>query len=369
MTKHFDFTMSQFVRFSKKDNADFVKTVKSRVNTYFNENNISKFGNYKMVLKSIFMLSLYLVPFSLIIFYHFENQWIHLALWAIMGVGMAGVGLSIMHDANHGSYSKHKWINRMMSSVIYLVGANALNWRIQHNILHHTYTNIDGLDDDIKAPVGALRFSPHQPKKKIHKYQHIYVWFFYCFLTLFWAIDADFRQIYDFKKKGLTKGHKKNFASVMFELIFFKLFYYAFIFALPLTVSSAPWWILIVGFFIMQFVAGLILTSIFQPAHVLADTEFPLPDENGKIERNWLVHQLYTTANFAQNNKFFTWFVGGLNHQVEHHLFPTICHIHYPHITKIIQDTIHEFNLPYRTFPTFGSALRNHIKALKQFGN
>ena len=360
--------MSQFVRFSKKDNTDFTKTVKSRVNAYFKDNNISKFGNYKMVLKSIFMLALYLVPYTIMVTVEFQHNWMYLLIWAIMGVGMSGIGLSIMHDAIHGVYSKHNWVNKMMGSVIYIVGANALNWRIQHNVMHHTYTNIDGLDDDIKAPVGILRFSPHQPKLKIHKYQHIYAWFFYGLLTLFWALDSDFKQIYEFKKKGLTNGYKKNFASIMFELIFFKLFYYGFIFVIPLIFSSGPIWTVIVGFLIMQLIAGVILTAIFQPAHVVPTTEFPLPDEKGKMERSWLVHQLYTTANFAQYNKPFTWFIGGLNHQVEHHLFPNICHIHYPKITKIVQETTKEFGLPHHSFPTFGNALSNHIAVLKQFG-
>jgi linoleoyl-CoA desaturase len=101
---------------------------------------------------------------------------------------------------------------------------------------------------------------------------------------------------------------------------------------------------------------------------VVPNTTYPLPNEEGQMEHNWLVHQLHTTANFAQYNKAFTWFVGGLNHQVEHHLFPNICHVHYPKITKIIQDTAKEFNLPHHSFPTFGNALTNHIQLLKQFG-
>ncbi len=360
--------MLQLVRFSKKNNEAFVKTVKSQVNAYFRENNISKFGNYKMVIKSIFMLVLYLTPYVLMISLELTHNWMYLLFWVVMGVGMAGIGLSIMHDAIHGSYSKHKWVNKMMGSVIYLVGANALNWRIQHNVMHHTYTNIDGLDDDIKAPLGILRFSPHQPKLKIHKYQHIYAWFFYGLLTLFWALDSDFKQIFDFKKKGLTKGHKKNFSSVMFELIFFKIAYYVLIFVLPILFSPAPLWTLILGFFIMQFIAGVFLAAIFQPAHVVPNTTYPLPNKEGQMEHNWLVHQLHTTANFAQYNKPFTWFVGGLNHQVEHHLFPNICHVHYPKITKIIQDAAKEFNLPHHSFPTFGDAVTNHIQLLKQFG-
>ena len=360
--------MSRTIKFSRNSDAEFVATIKERVNNYFTEKNLSKFGNYKMVIKSIFMLTLYLTPYSLLFVFDFESIWPVLGLWFVMGVGMSGIGLSIMHDANHGSYSKNRTLNKLMSSVIYLVGANALNWRIQHNVLHHTYTNIDGLDEDIYQS-GVLRFSPHQPKLKHHKYQHLYAWFFYSILTLTWAFDADFRQIYSFKKNGLTKGHKKNFTNVLIELIGFKLFYYVFIFAIPLIFTEIPWWHIVLGFLLMQMISGLILAAIFQPAHVVGETEFPLPDEKGNMEHSWLVHQLHTTANFAQYNKALTWFVGGLNHQVEHHLFPTICHVHYPAISGIVQQTAKDFNIPYHSFPTFRAALVSHVKMLKKLGN
>lgn len=356
------------VKFSRKDNADFVKELKNNVNEYFKENNISKYGNYTMVIKSIFMLCLYLTPYFFMLFTGIENFWFHLLMWIIMGFGMSGIGLSIMHDANHGSYSKNQTVNRLMSSMIYIVGANALNWKIQHNVLHHTYTNIEGLDEDIEAPVSWLRFSPHQPKKKIQRYQHYYAWFFYSLLTLFWALDADFRQMHGFKKKGLVKGQNRKYSTVMFELILFKLLYYVFIFVLPISISVVPWWYCIIGFLVMQMIAGLVLASIFQPAHVVPDTLFPLPDKDLKMESSWLVHQLETTTNFAQKSKAFTWFVGGLNHQVEHHLFPTICHIHYPKISHIVKETALKYNVPYNSYPTFASAIYHHIKVLKQFG-
>ena len=360
--------MSQTVKFSRTNNAEFVKAVKANVGNYFKDKKISKFGNYRMVLKSLFMLTLYLTPYFFIILADIENTWIFLGLWAIMGFGMSGIGLSIMHDANHGSYSKKPIWNKIMSGAIYLVGANALNWKIQHNVLHHTYTNISGHDQDIDAPFGLLRFSPHQKRMKIHKYQHFYAWFFYSLLTLTWAFDADFRQIYDFKRLDLIKGYRKNFSGVMFELIFFKALYYVYILAIPMILSSQPWWICLAGFLMMQMISGVVLASIFQSAHVVPVADFPIPDKDGKMENNWLVHQLHTTANFAQKNKAFTWFVGGLNHQVEHHLFPTICHVHYPKISKIVKETAEEYGLPYHSYPTFRSAVAQHVKLLKDFG-
>lgn len=360
--------MNQTVKFSRKDNAEFVKALKRNVNNYFKENNLSKNGNWKMVIKTFFMLGLYLTPFVLILSNYSDALWFNLSMWAIMGIGMAGIGLSIMHDANHGSYSSNPNMNTFIGSVIYMVGGNALNWKLQHNVLHHTYTNIDGHDEDIQAPLSWLRFSPHQPKKKIQKYQHLYAWFFYGFLTLTWAFDADFKQMKGFKKKGLTKSVDKSYGRIMFELIFFKVLYYLFIFVLPIWLSDAPIWHNLLGFVVMHFIAGVVLSAIFQSAHVVPVANYPLPDENGNIENNWMVHQLETTANFANKNWALTWFIGGLNHQVEHHLFPSICHIHYPKLSKIVKATAEEYGIPYHSYPTFIGVLGEHTKLLKKFG-
>jgi len=355
------------VKFTKNSDKEFVSVLKNKVNQYFKSNNISRYGNGSMVFKSIFMLSIYLGPLVSLFVFDFQNIWIIIAHWVMMGFGMSGIGLSIMHDANHGSYSKNKNVNKLMSSMIYLVGGNALNWKIQHNVLHHTYTNIDGYDGDIHQG-SLLRFSPHQPVLKHHKFQYIYAWFFYSLMTLSWSSDAEFRQIYEFKKMGLTDGHRKNFRTILIELTASKIFYFSYLIALPLIITSTPWYFMIIGFVVMHLIAGLILASIFQSAHVMPDTKYPVPDENGNIENNWFIHQLNTTANFAQKNKFLTWFVGGLNHQVEHHLFPSICHIHYPRISKIIKETALEFNIPYNSYPTFMNALKNHTLMLKQLG-
>lgn len=360
--------MNQTAQFSKSNHTEFEKELKHNVHQYFKLNNIKKTGDWRMYFKSACMVALYLVPYLFMVFGNIENKWLFFGLWLVMGLGMSGIGLSIMHDANHGSYSSKSYVNNIMGGLIYFVGGNALNWKIQHNVLHHTYTNVDGLDQDINAPALFLRFSPHQPKNKLHRFQHLYAWFFYSLLTLTWAFDADFRQIMDFKKQGLTKAYKKNFSSVMIELIFFKLVYYAFIFALPMVFSAQPWWMILLGFLVMQMLSGLLLSCIFQMAHVVPSSEFPLPNKEGQLENSWSAHQLYTTANFAEKNLLITWFAGGLNRQVEHHLFPNICHIHYGAISKIVRETAHKFGLPYHTYPTFGKALYEHASLLKSLG-
>ena len=107
--------MEQIIRFGQS-NRQFFSTLRMRVDEYFKTNKISKNANGKMVVKTIVMLSLYVIPFLSMIFnvYTF-NAWMILGLYVIMGIGMAGVGFSIMHDANHGSYSRNPRINKILS--------------------------------------------------------------------------------------------------------------------------------------------------------------------------------------------------------------------------------------------------------------
>ncbi len=110
------------------------------------------------------------------------------------------------------------------------------------------------------------------------------------------------------------------------------------------------------------------MSTVFQMAHVVNGVEQPLPNKNNIITNEWAVHQLRTTANFAKDNKLLNWYVGGLNFQIEHHLFPNICHIHYPKIAPIVEKTALDFGIAYNTKSTFLNALKSHIKRLKELG-
>jgi linoleoyl-CoA desaturase len=357
----------QNIRFTGSTNTDFYKVLRSRVNNYFKEKNISRHANANMVVKTIFMLSLYLVPFGFVLFGEFSFP-VYFLLWILMGIGMAGVGLSVMHDANHGAYSKNEFINKIIGKTMVLLGGSDANWRIQHNVLHHTYTNVSGMDEDIKPPAFILRFSPHEKRNKLHRFQHIYAWFFYGMMTMMWSTTKDFQQALRYKSKGLIETQKITFSYHLFSIICSKIVYYMVVFVLPLLLSPAPWYWLLIGWVSMQFVCGLILAAIFQPAHVVPSSDYPLPDESGNVDADWAVNQLYNTANFAPKAPVFTWYVGGLNYQVEHHLFPNICHIHYPKISKIVEKTAKEFNLPYHSYSSFLSALAGHTRMLYNLG-
>lgn len=355
------------IQFSKEHNSEFYKTLKSRVNAYFKENKIAKTANAAMVFKTFALLALFLVPYGFLYFQDLHTI-AYVGLWFVMGLGMAGVGLSVMHDANHGAYSRKEWVNVLVSNVMILLGGSARNWRIQHNVLHHTYTNVAEHDEDIDPPVFMLRFSPHSKYYAIHRFQHLYAWFFYGMMTLFWYLTKDYQQAFRYQKKGLVEAQGVTFAQHMFRIILFKLIYTVIFLFLPIYFGGASWLINVLGFLLMQFICGLILAMIFQPAHVVPTSTYPIPNDSGVVEADWAVSQLFNTANFAPKSRLFSWYVGGLNYQVEHHLFPSICHIHYKKISQIVEQTAKEYQLPYYSYKTFVEALSEHTKMLKNLG-
>jgi linoleoyl-CoA desaturase len=284
-----------------------------------------------------------------------------------MGFGTAGIGLSIMHDANHGSYSKKKWINNLLGFSLNLIGGHSFNWRVQHNVLHHTYTNIHEVDEDI-SPRGVIRMCPESIWRPIHKYQHFYAWFLYGLLTFIWILFKDFVRLVRYQKDGLVKKQKASLLQEWIILIITKTVYITYMFLLPLLVTPFSFWQIFLGFFVMHYIAGFILAIIFQPAHVIEGTAYPMPDETGNLENNWAIHQMLTTTNFGHREKLFSWYVGGLNYQVEHHLFPNICHVHYRQIAPIVEKTAKEFGVPYKSQDTFLRAIAAHARLLKELG-
>ncbi|MCB8998441.1 MAG: acyl-CoA desaturase [Bacteroidales bacterium] len=320
-----------------------------------------------MVLKSISILSLYLIPYFIVILSGISNPFTVFGLWIIMGIGSAGIGLSIMHDANHGSYSKNQNFNKFLGYLLNFIGGSAVNWKLQHNYLHHGYTNVDGMDEDINTGV-VLRLSPNQKRLKVHRWQHIYGWFLYGLMTISWVTSKDYAQLKRYRDMGLLKKQNRSYRWLLNELILSKLFFYSYLLVIPLIFSGVAWWQTILFFVIMHFLQGFILTIVFQPAHVMPESSYPLPDENGNLENNWAIHQMLTTNNFSPKSRIFSWYVGGLNYQIEHHLFPNICHIHYKKISGLVRDTAKEYGIPYNVQKNFILALINHGKMLKMLG-
>lgn len=348
-------------------NKDFIIELREKVKKHFESEKISKYGNINLHLQSLFMIAMYTIPYVLMLSGIVSSVPLVMMCWGLMGLGMAGLGMVLMHDANHGSYSKNLKVNSWMSKSLYILGGFPPNWQHQHNTLHHGFTNIDGYDEDIQ-PAGILRFSPHQPLHKIHRFQYIYAWFLYGLMTLSWVTMKDFTRLNKYRQMDVPLRNNKNYNRLFTELIFSKILYYLSFLILPLILVPVSWYWIVMGFIFMHFISGFILSVIFQTAHVVPESSYPLPDKNGTIDYNWAILQLQTTSDYSPNSPIFSWFIGGLNYQVEHHLFPNISHVHYKDISSIVKDTAIKYDLPYHVNSNFIMALRKHKKMLKQLG-
>jgi linoleoyl-CoA desaturase len=355
------------IRFTNKNRSQFFNALKTNVDEYFTTNNISKNGNATMVVKSIVLLSGYFVPYLIMLFFPMP-LYLMLLSYVLMGLSMAGIGMSVMHDANHNAYSANQTVNRFMGYTLNFAGGNVFNWKLQHNILHHTYTNIHEMDDDIDSKL-ILRLSPHGEVKSYHRFQFIYAFFLYGITTLYWVLLKDFVQFFKYTRNGVNRASKEEKRKQFTILIVSKLLYYFYMFVIPCVFFEVPFLKLLAGFLLMHAVSGVILTTIFQLAHTVEGTTHPLPNEKSEVENEWAIHQMNTTVNFCRSNRWISWYVGGLNFQVEHHLFPNICHVHYYDISLIVKRTAEEHGIPYLENLTFKEALDSHVRLLKKLGN
>ncbi len=319
-----------------------------------------------MVTKTIFMIALFFVPLLILSSGIVSSTPMLFAFYILSGFGMAGVGMGVMHDAIHGSYSKNKKINRFLGYSFNLIGGNATVWKIQHNVLHHTYTNIEEADDDLNAPF-FLRFSPHAKHYWVHQFQHIYIWFFYCISTISWITTKDFVRLKRYRDMGFL-DKKNEYNKALVGMTAWKIAYYVYALILPMIMLPFSWGIILLAFLCMHFVTGFLVSIVFQIAHIMPNTNFPLPNNNGEMDDSWYGHQLATTTNFSPKSKLLYWLIGGLNYQVEHHLLPDVCHVHYKGLSKIVADTAKEFGMTYHIKSSLFSAIGDHTRMLKSLG-
>jgi linoleoyl-CoA desaturase len=347
-------------------NNQFFQSLKTSVDQYFEQRNIRKTGDWRLFSKTIILLaSAFAIYFVLIFMKDALPTWAAITLCALLGYNFACIGFGVMHDANHGSYCTIPWLNDLIGLSSNLLGANAFFWKQKHNIIHHTYTNVDGIDDDIaKSPI--IRQCISQKWVPAHRVQHLYLPFIYSLSSIFWIFFMDFTKY--FTRMIYTTDAWK--LSLKNHVIFWvtKVWYISVYMVIPAMVWGVlPW---LAGFFILNAAMGLTLSFVFQLAHVVENTEFETValDETKHIESAWAEHQLKTTSNFAMDNKVISWFVGGLNFQVEHHLFPKISHVHYPAISKIVMEKCKEFHIPYNKYDTMSEALASHFRTMKYLG-
>jgi linoleoyl-CoA desaturase len=350
------------VTFQNSNNLFFQK-LKQSVDQYFKANGLKKTGNWRLYSKTLVLIPAAIAIYISLLAIQMPLM-LSLFLCAVLGFALSSIGFNVMHDACHGSYSSKKWVNTVLGLTMNALGGNAFLWKQKHNILHHTYTNIDGADDDI-AQSRLLRQSPTQQWMPIHKYQHIYLTLAYSLMLFMWVGVSDFKKYFTRRILNTSLPPMSRQEHLLFWIS--KALYILFYIVIPIiAVGPVAWFI---GYLTMGIVTGIVLAYVFQLAHAVEGPEFNFVASNDKIiETEWAIHQIKTTANFAPHNKIITWLVGGLNFQVEHHLFPRISHIHYPALSKIVKQHCVQFQLPYHCYPTLSTALASHVRTMKQLG-
>jgi len=345
------------------DNSDFLGVLRQRVDDYFHSTGLPQRDCPQMYVKTLVIFCWFTVSYALLVFVA-ATWWQALPLAVSLGLAMAAIGFNIQHDGGHQAYSNHPWVNRLMALTLDLMGGSSYAWDRKHNSIHHTYANITGHDDDIN--IGILgRLSPHQKRLKFHRLQHFYLWFLYGVMTIKWQVYDDFRDVFRGQIEGQTFVRPKGWSLVLF--IAGKLVFCSLAFVIPMLLCGVGPVLLCYG--VAAFVQGITLSVVFQLAHVVEDANFPLPDHGtGRIENAWAVHQVETTVDFARQSRLIGWLTGGLNFQIEHHLFPRICHVNYPAISSLVEQTCREFEIKYVVHATFFAGVRSHFRWLRQMG-
>jgi linoleoyl-CoA desaturase len=341
----------------------FHTVLKTRVHEYFTQKGINTTGNYKLYAKAIILFLLFVTTYTHLVFFT-PSTWYALAECGLLGGLVAAIGFNIMHDGAHGSFSNSPFINKVAAVTLSILGGNDFMWNVKHNIIHHAYTNVDGVDDDLDARP-LLRMASTQKGYVIHRFQHIYFWAVYCLLYLYWVFVSDYKKYFT-QRVGSQPLKKMKLDDHLHFWIYKAVFYSLFIVVPILQFGFSTW---LIGFLTFTMLAGFILSIVFQLAHTVEHTAFPVADiESNRLDDEWAIHQLKTTANFATRNKLISWYVGGLNFQIEHHLFPKISHIHYPAISKIIKNVCAEYGVQYVEYRHMHQAIISHVSYLKRTG-
>jgi linoleoyl-CoA desaturase len=341
----------------------FHRELRRRVDAEFKRSGTRQRDSAQMYLKTAIILGVFALAYAALVFLA-GTWWQGLLLGLVLGIAMAAIGFNIMHDGGHQAYSERRWVNRLMALALDLVGGSSYIWQWKHARFHHTWVNVAGHDSDID--LGVLgRLSPLQPRRAWHRWQHIYLWPLYGVTAIRWHLYGDFRDMLT----G-TVGERPFTRPRGWDLAVFvigKLVFFALAFGVPLIFHSFG--TVLLFYALVSAVAGVLLALVFQMAHVVEEAAFPLPDASGsRMETPWAIHQLQTTVDFARGNRVLGWLIGGLNFQVEHHLFPRISHVHYPLVARVVEDACREFGVTYREHRTFGAGIASHYRLLRRLG-
>jgi linoleoyl-CoA desaturase len=354
--------MSQAVKAKFLAAGPFHRDLKMRVERYFADSGVRRRDLPGMYLKTAIILAWFAASWTFLVFFA-SGPLATLAGCVSLALAVAGVGFSVQHDANHGGYSESRLVNDVLGTTLDLMGASSYIWRWKHNVYHHTHPNVVGLDDDVEVGIFG-RLAPAQPHRGAYQFQHFYMWFLYGFLAMRWHLMDDvvnaIRGRIGTQKLPRPRGWK------LVHFVACKIAFFGW--ALVVPALFHPLWQVAVAYALTSFVLGVTLSVAFQLAHCVSDADFPEIPSNGSFDRDWAVHQIRTTVDFAPRNRLVTWYLGGLNFQVVHHLFPHVCHLHYPTLSRIVDETCRAHGLQYHSHPTLRAALGSHARWLKQMG-
>lgn len=341
----------------------FDRELRRRVDGYFQSTGLAERDCPQMYLKSALVLGWFATSYALLVF-SAATWWVAALLAISLALATAGVGFNIQHDGGHHAYSSRRWINKLMAMTLDMLGGSSYVWARKHNSIHHSFANITGHDDDIN--LGLLgRLSPHQKRLKFHRLQHFYLWALYGFLPAKWHLVDDFRDMVTGRIAGHRFPRPKGWDLVTF--VGGKMFFFSLAFVIPSLFH--PVWAVLLFYLVVTHIQGVVLGVVFQLAHCVEEAGFPMPREDtGRMETSWAAHQVGTTVDFAQRNRLLSWFIGGLNFQIEHHLFPQICHVHYRSLAPLVEETCREFGLKYSANETFLAGVASHFRWLRRMG-
>lgn len=352
---------AQSVRFNRHKKSDFLTDLKKRLETHFSEAHSTQYANGAMYFKIAFWMIAWVATYSLMM-YNFSG-WATFLFALLHGFTHLFIAFNISHDANHGAISKNEKVNKFLSYTLDLIGVNSYLWNYSHNVAHHSYVNLEGVDTSIQG-YGIIRFSSESPWKPIFRYQHIYAVIIYALATLNYVTIKDFSIFLHMQRYYKQKPP----VSEWIKMFLFKAFYYTYVFVIPIVFLPYSLGMILLTFVIAHAFVGFMLALTFQTGHLVEETSFPEIDADGNVDKNWAIHIVETTGDYAYNNPIINWMFGGINIHVIHHLLPRICHIHYTEVAPIVEETAKEYGLNYRKIPTFSEAVASHFRLLKELG-
>jgi linoleoyl-CoA desaturase len=287
-----------------------------------------------------------------------------IACLLVVGLGAMLVAFCVQHDANHGASFRSRRFNRIVGfSADAMLGFSSYAWRVKHNVAHHTYTNVDNYDDDI-SQVPLARLLPVQSSKPWYRLQHFYIWPMYSLMVLrmqaFGDIAALVRGRIGRSRLRMPRGWD------LAGIVSGKLVYIGWAIVIPLFIY--PWWVVVVAYVSVAMVVGLVTATTFQLAHCVDEATYRSDDELGDGQTVWAVHQIESTVDFCPRNPVLTWVLGGLNYQIEHHLFPRLPHTLYPQIAGIVRSRAERHGVRYTCQPSLWRALCSHASHVREMG-